>query len=81
MSQPHFLAKDRYFYRLMKCEMIANDLQVSGFGAVYRQILMSQFHPFSDALAACGAASDTVGSRHYVLNQSGKEYYGSTWID
>lgn len=68
-------------YRLMKCERTANDLLASSARSFYLQIQVSKFHKFSDALAACRRANERIGSRHYVLNQSGKEYHKSAWID
>jgi hypothetical protein len=68
-------------YRLMKSEKFTLDHVVSGSMSSYRQIQVSQFQQFSAALTACGAANDKVRSRHYVLNESGKEYHGCTWID
>jgi hypothetical protein len=42
----------------------------------YRQIQLYQFRQFSAALIACEViANDKVGSCHYVLNESGEEYY------
>ena len=68
-------------YRLMKSEKITFEHKVSGRMSFYRQIQVSKFQQFSDALAACEVANDKIGPRHYLLNRSGKEYHGSTWID
>jgi hypothetical protein len=68
-------------YRLMKSEKFTLDHLDSGSRSLYRQIQVSQFQRFSAALTACGAANDNIGSRHYVLNESGKEYFKCTWID
>jgi len=68
-------------YRLMKSEKFTLGHVVSGSKLSYRQIQVTQFQQFSAALTACGAANDKTGARHYVLNASGKEYYGGAWID
>ncbi|MFC1603366.1 hypothetical protein ACFL3U_07340 [Pseudomonadota bacterium] len=73
--------KDALMYRLMKSEKFTLDHVVSGSNLLYRQTQVTQFLRFSAALTACEAANDKVGSRHYVLNASGKEYYGGIWID
>jgi hypothetical protein len=73
--------KDALMYRLMKSEKLTLDHRASGSKLSYRQIQVTRFRQFSAALTACEAANDKVGSRHYVLNASGKEYYGGAWID
>jgi len=47
----------------------------------YRQTQLNQFQQLSTALTACEAANDKGKAYHYVINASGKEYYGGTWID
>ena len=68
-------------YRLMKSEKTPLDPVVSGSVSAYRQIQVDQFRQFVGALTACEAANDKDGFRHYVLNESGQEYYEGTWID
>ena len=68
-------------FRLMKSEKFALDPVVSGSMSSYRQIQLNQFRQLSAALTACEAANDKVGDHHYILNASGKEYYGGTWVD
>jgi len=68
-------------YRLMKSEKRALDQVDSGSMLSYRQIQLNQFQQFSTALTACEAANNKGEACHYIINESGKEYYGSTWID
>ena len=68
-------------YRLMKSEKVPPGHVVSGSMAFYRQIQISQFQQFSVALIACETANDKLGSRHYILNKSGKEYCRGDWVD
>jgi len=68
-------------YRLVKFEKCAFDHVVPGFKLSYRQIQVTRFLQLSAALTACEAANDKVGDHHYILNASGKEYYGGTWVD
>jgi hypothetical protein len=68
-------------YRLMKSEKFTFEHAVSGSMSSYRQILVNKFRQFSTALTACEVANDIAGFRHYVLNESGEEYYEGTWID
>jgi hypothetical protein len=73
--------KDALMYRLMKSKKFTLDHVISGSKLSYRQIQVTQFLQFSAALTACEAANDNVGDHHYILNASGKEYYGGAWID
>ena len=68
-------------YRLMKSEKTALDPMVLRSMSSYRQIEVGQFRQCAVALTACEAANDKDGFRHYVLNESGQEYYDGTWID
>ncbi len=69
-------------YRLMKSERYVLDHPVSGPMSSYRQTAMAQYQQFDAALKACKTANHKVDhNRHYVLNDSGHEYYGDTWID
>jgi len=68
-------------YRLMKSKKFPLDPVISGSKLSYRQIQVTRFLQFSAALTACEAANDKVGDHHYILNASGKEYYGGTWVD
>jgi hypothetical protein len=36
---------------------------------------------FDEAVAACEKRNREGSSRHYVMNESGKEYYAGVWID
>jgi len=68
-------------YRLMKSEKCALDQVGSGSMLLYRQIQLNQFHRFSAALTACEDANGKGGAHHYIINESGKEYYEGIWID
>jgi len=68
-------------YRLMKSEKFTLDHTVSGPLASYRQSLVSRFRQPRAALVACKLANGTGANRHYVLNESGQEYFDGTWID
>ena len=67
-------------YRLMKSEKFTLDHLVSGSMSSYRQIQLNHFPQLSTALTACEVANKNVSGRHYVLNDSGEEYYEGTWI-
>jgi hypothetical protein len=68
-------------YRLMKSEKITLSNQDSGSVSFYRQIQVSKFQELNDALLSCEAVSDSEGTRYFILNEKGKEYYEGTWID
>jgi hypothetical protein len=63
-------------YRLMKSEKFTLDHLTS-----YRQTQVKCFGRLRAALGACEVANNGGASRHYLLNESGQEYYGGTWID
>jgi len=68
-------------YRLMKSEKRVVDLRVSGLTSSYRQTTVEHFPQLQAALGACRAANSGGASRHYLLNETGQEYYDGTWID
>jgi hypothetical protein len=68
-------------YRLMKSEKPTPVHANSGLVSFYRQTQVERFQQFPSALRACGVANDGGLPRHYLLNESGQEYYGGTWID
>jgi hypothetical protein len=68
-------------YRLMKSEKITVSHLDSGSVSIYRQIQVSKFQKLSDALVTCNTASDNAGTRYFILNELGKEYYEGAWID
>ena len=68
-------------YRLMKSERFTRYPLVAGSTSTYRQIELNHFPQLGAALAACEVANHQGRIRHYVLNDSGKEYYEGTWID
>ena len=68
-------------YRLMKSDRFTLDHATSGRMSLYRQTEIDQFEQFPAAAAACTAANRKGGIRHYLVNASGREYYGGIWID
>jgi hypothetical protein len=48
---------------------------------VYQQTEMDHFFHFHTALEARDLANKDNKSRFYILNESGQEYYNSSWID
>jgi len=68
-------------YRLMKSVKVILDHRVSGPMSSYRQSLVAHFFQSGTALAACKAANEQDPPRHYVLNESGQEYFRGTWVD
>jgi hypothetical protein len=76
-----FNTKEAFVYRLMKSEKYSFDNVVEGSMSSYHQTELERFPQFSAALAACTEANAKTGSRHYVLDGVGKEYYQGVWID
>jgi hypothetical protein len=74
-------AKESPMYRLMKSENTHRNNMSSGVMSSYRQTEVDHFMDFIDALEACKFANIKSKSRFYVLDESGKEYYDSAWID
>lgn len=68
-------------YRLMKSEKLILNHILSGSLSLYRQIQIKQFPQLSKAVDACKNANRSGESRFYILNDSGKELYGDSWID
>ena len=68
-------------YRLMKCEKVFLGQATAGPASPYRQTQVESYPQLRVAMAACQAANDEGRSRHYLLNESGKEYYSGIWID
>ena len=68
-------------YRLMKSEKFTLDHMVEGPLSSYRQSLVAQFRQPRAALVACKLANGTGAYRHYVLNESGQEYFDGFWVD
>jgi len=68
-------------YRLMKSAKLTLDHLASGPMSSYRHSLVAYFFQSCTALAACKAANQQDSPRHYVLNESGQEYFRGTWID
>jgi hypothetical protein len=73
--------KDLSMYRLMKSEKFTLDHLTSGLVSFYRQTQVKRFGRLRAALGACEVANNAGGPRYYLLNESGQEYYGGTWID
>jgi len=68
-------------YRLMKSEKFTLEHLTSGLTPFSRQTPVEHFQQLRSALDACKVANNDGRSRHYLLNASGQEYYGGTWID
>ena len=69
-------------YRLMKSERYTLNHPVSGPLSSYRQSVVTHYRQADEALKACETANNNVDiARHYVLNDTGQEYFGGTWID
>jgi hypothetical protein len=69
-------------YRLMKSERYTLNYPVSGPTSTYRQSEVTHYRQANEALKACEVANNKVdGARHYVLNDTGQEYFGGAWID
>ena len=68
-------------YSLMKSEKLTLDHVNSGPIPSYRQIEVGRFEQFDAAQQACDVANDEGKFRHYVVNESGQEYYEGIWID
>ena len=47
----------------------------------YEQREVAENALLDDAVAACDKANHDFRTRHYVLNDSGKEFYARSWID
>jgi len=67
-------------YTLMKSEQIKFGNSATGPRA-YEQKEVGQYVEFETILAACSKANRQLKARHYVMNDSGKEYYADSWID
>jgi len=68
-------------YQLIKSEIIPFHHAASKTVPLYRQVQLHQFKKMEAALTACEFYNDKSGSRHYVINESGKEYYEGIWVD
>jgi len=68
-------------YQLIKSEIIPFHHAVSKAVPIYRQVQLHQFQQLEAALTACEIYNDKSGPRHYVINESGKEYYEGIWVD
>ena len=49
--------------------------------SAHMQKEVAWFVAFDEAVAACEMRNREGSSRHYVMNESGKEYYEGVWID
>jgi hypothetical protein len=47
----------------------------------YEQKGVAEHGTFDAAVAACEKANRELKDRHYVMNDSGREFYADTWID
>jgi len=67
-------------YTLMKSEQTKLESSATGSRA-YEQKKVGQYADFDVALEACDQANRAHTDRHYVMNDSGKEFYNGSWID
>jgi hypothetical protein len=67
-------------YTVMKSEQTALGITTKG-ASTYAQKKVAQYPLFDEALAACEKANRESQSRHYLMNESGQEYYALVWID
>ncbi len=67
-------------YTVMKSEQTKLGISATGSPA-FEQKEVTQYAVFDEAVAACDEANRERKARHYVMNDSGKEYYADTWID
>ncbi len=68
-------------FRLMKSQKCILGTISSRTTVSYRQLEIAHFIQFSTALRACKTANISGISHHYILNDSGQEYFNDTWID
>jgi hypothetical protein len=80
-GRPTAIEKESPMYRLMKSEKFTLDHLTSGLISFYRQTQVKHFRQFRSAMGAYEVANNNGRSRYYLLNESGQEYYGGTWID
>jgi hypothetical protein len=69
-----------HMYTLMKSERAKLGRPVPGSAYAYDQVEVAQYADFHEAIKARDAANLALKSRHYVINDSGREYYNGTWI-
>ena len=67
-------------YTLMKSEQSGLGSRATEPGA-FEQKEVTRFAAFDEAVAACDTANREFKARHYLMNDSGKEYYAGAWID
>lgn len=67
-------------YRLMRSEPTDHWNKASDLRA-YDQEEVARYSDFEKAVAACDEANRQGGARHYVIDDSGMEYYAGSWID
>lgn len=68
-------------FSLIKSELIPFHNATSEAVPSYRQVQLHQFQKLEAALTACEFYNDKSDQRHYVINETGKEYYEGIWID
>ena len=66
-------------YRLIKSERLS--IETSDVLSSYRQVQVYQLQQLEAALRAFDICNDKSGSRHYILNEAGNEYYEGLWIE
>jgi hypothetical protein len=67
-------------YTLMKSKPTTLEHGATGSPA-HTQKEVAKYAVLDDAVAACEKCNREVSSRHYVVSESGKEYYAGVWLD
>jgi hypothetical protein len=70
----------KQMYTLMKSERAKLGRPAPGSSCAYDQIEAAQYADFVKVITARDAANLTLPSRHYVMDDSGREYCEGTWI-
>jgi hypothetical protein len=76
----HLAYGQKQMYTLMKCKRSKAGRPAPGASSAYVQVEVAQYADFDDAITARDTANISLAARHYVMNDSGREYYDGTWI-
>jgi len=68
-------------YKLMKSEQIRAVDGAGGLRRAYEQMEVRRYPVLDEAVAACNEANRELEARYYVLDDCGREYYATRWID
>lgn len=67
-------------YTLVKSERTKVGRFVPGSSCAYDQIKVAEYANLDEAVTARDEANLALKSRHYLMNDSGREYYNGIWI-